>query len=175
MFCVILIGYQSVYPYHRGLYQMHWAMICLLVVVCNMACTICEGCTTDICMPLTHWGRAMHICVSKVTIIASDNGLSPGQRQAIIWNNAGILSVGLLGTTFSEILIKILTFFSRNTLESVVCEMVAILSGPQCVNTLWHSNVTWHHRSWVLVLFNDRHGKCLVVFLVRDFIHHDLS
>ena len=110
MFCVILIGYQSVYPYHRGLFHWHWAMICLLVVVCNMACTICEGCTTDICMVLTHWGRVMHICVSKVTIIASDNGLSPGRRQAIIWNNAGMLSVGLLGTDFSEIFIQILTF-----------------------------------------------------------------
>ena len=61
-------------------------------------------------MLLTHWGRATHKCVSKFTIIASDNGLSPGRRQAIIWNNAGILSIGLLGTNFSEILIKILTF-----------------------------------------------------------------
>ena len=59
---------------------------------------------------LTHWGRAMHICVSKLTIIASDNGLSPGRRQTIIWNNAGILSIGFLGTNFSEILIEILTF-----------------------------------------------------------------
>ena len=40
---------------------------------------------------LTHWGRVMHICVSKLTIIGSDNGLSPGQRQAIIWTNAGLL------------------------------------------------------------------------------------
>ena len=59
---------------------------------------------------LTHWGRATHICVSKLTIIASDNGLSPGRRQAIIWNNAGILSIELLGTNFSEILFEILTF-----------------------------------------------------------------
>ena len=59
---------------------------------------------------LTHWGRATHICVSKFTISASDNGLSPGRCQAIIWNNAGILSIGLLGTNFSEILIKIMTF-----------------------------------------------------------------
>ena len=59
---------------------------------------------------LTHWGRATHICVSKLTIIASDNGLSPGRRQAIIWNNAGILSIGLLGTKFSQILIEILIF-----------------------------------------------------------------
>ena len=59
---------------------------------------------------LTHWGGATHICVSKLTIIASDNGLSPGRRQAIIWNKSGILSIGLLGTKCSEILIKILTF-----------------------------------------------------------------
>ena len=44
------------------------------------------------------------------TIIDSDNGLSPGQRQAIIWTNAGILLIGLLGTNFSEILIKIYAF-----------------------------------------------------------------
>ena len=33
---------------------------------------------------LTHWGRVTHICVSKLTTIGSDNGLSPGRRQAII-------------------------------------------------------------------------------------------
>ena len=59
---------------------------------------------------LTHWDRATHICVSKLTIIASDNGLSPGRRQAIIRNNAGILSIRPLGTYFNEILIEILTF-----------------------------------------------------------------
>ena len=60
---------------------------------------------------LTHWGRVMHIiCVSKVTIIVSDSGLSPGRRQAIIWNNAGILLIGPLGTNFSGILIEIHTF-----------------------------------------------------------------
>ena len=42
---------------------------------------------------LTHWGRVMHICVSKLTIIDSDNGLSPKRRQAIIWTTAGILSI----------------------------------------------------------------------------------
>ena len=56
---------------------------------------------------LTHWGRVTHICVNKLTIIGSDNGLSPGRRQAIIWTNAGILLTGPLGTNFSEILIEI--------------------------------------------------------------------
>ena len=56
---------------------------------------------------LTHWGRVTHICISKLTTIGSDKGLSPGRRQTIIWTNAGILLVGPLGTNFSEILIEI--------------------------------------------------------------------
>ena len=59
---------------------------------------------------LTHWGRVTHICVSKLTIIGSDNGLSPGRRQAIIWTNDGILLIRPLGTNFSEILSKIRIF-----------------------------------------------------------------
>ena len=61
--------------------------------------------------PLTHWGRVTHICVGKLIIIGSDNGLSPGRRQAIIWTNAAwIWSIGPLGINFSEILIEIHTF-----------------------------------------------------------------
>ena len=59
---------------------------------------------------LTPWGRVTHICFSKLTIIDSDDGLSPERRQANIWNNAGILLIGTLRTSFSEILSKIHTF-----------------------------------------------------------------
>ena len=51
-----------------------------------------------------------HICGGNLTIIGSDNGLSPCRRQAIIWTNAGILLIGPWGTNFSEILIGIQTF-----------------------------------------------------------------
>ena len=51
-----------------------------------------------------------HICVGKLTIIGSDNGLSPERRQAIIGTNAGILLIEPLGTNFSESLIEIQTF-----------------------------------------------------------------
>ena len=51
-----------------------------------------------------------HICVGKLTIIGSDNGLSPGRHQAIIWTNAGILLIRHLGTNLSEILIEVLAF-----------------------------------------------------------------
>ena len=62
---------------------------------------------------LTHWCRVTHICASKIAIIGSDNGLSPGRRQAIIWANAGILFIGPLGTKFSEISIEIHTIWFK--------------------------------------------------------------
>ena len=65
-----------------------------------------RGTITD----LTHWGRVTHICVTKLTIIGSNNGLSPGRRQAIIWTNDGILLIWPLGTIFSELLIGIHIF-----------------------------------------------------------------
>ena len=55
-------------------------------------------------------GRVRHMCISKLTIIGSDNGLSPGRCQAIIWTNAGILFIWPLGTIFSEMLIEIQMF-----------------------------------------------------------------
>ena len=62
-----------------------------------------------------YWGRVTHICLSKLTIIGSDNVLSPGRHQAIIRTNAGILLIGPLGTNFSEMLIKTLTFSLKKT------------------------------------------------------------
>ena len=66
-----------------------------------------KSCSMD---TLTHWGRVTHICVSDLTIVGSDSGLSPGRRQAIIRNNAGILLIRPLGTNFSEILTEFLLF-----------------------------------------------------------------
>ena len=57
---------------------------------------------------LTHWGRVTHICITKLTIIGLDNGLSPCWRQAIVWTNAGVLLIGSIGANFSEIVIEIL-------------------------------------------------------------------
>ena len=64
---------------------------------------------------LTHWGRVTHICVGKLTTIGSDNGLSPGRRQAIIWTNDGILLLWTLGTNFYEILSEIHSFSFEKT------------------------------------------------------------
>ena len=47
-----------------------------------------------------------HICVGNLTIIGSDNGLSPSRHQAIIWTNIGILLIEPLGANFNQIVIE---------------------------------------------------------------------
>ena len=84
---------------------------------------------------LTHWGRVTHICVSGLTIIGSDNGLSPGRRQAIICTNAGILLIGPLGTNFNEILIEILTFsFKKMCLKVSSAKWRLFCVGPNVLS-----------------------------------------
>ena len=78
---------------------------------------------------LTHWGRVTHICVTKLTIIGLDNGLSPGRRQAIIWTNAEILLIGALGTNVGEIRIKIDTF----SLKKMHLKMSSGKRRPSCL------------------------------------------
>ena len=51
---------------------------------------------------LTHSRRLTHICVTKLTMISSDNGLSPCQHQTILWTNAWILLTAPLWTTLRE-------------------------------------------------------------------------
>ena len=59
----------------------------------------------------TRWARVTHICVSKLlTTIASDNGFSPGQRQAIICINAGISFTGSVRTNSVYISVYIVSF-----------------------------------------------------------------
>ena len=72
-------------------------------------------CSSVVCGSLTHWDRVTHICISKLAFIASDNGLSPGRRHAIIWINAGILLLGSLGTNFNDIAIEIHIFSFKKT------------------------------------------------------------
>ena len=62
---------------------------------------------------LTHWGRVTHVSVSKLTVIGSDNGLSPDRWQAIIWTNAGLLLIGPMGIKSSEFLIAIKAFLFK--------------------------------------------------------------
>ena len=68
-------------------------------------------------------------CVSNLTIIGSDNCLSPSMCQAIILTNAGILLIGPLRTNFSEILVKKSYIFTQaNPFENLVCKMAYLCS-----------------------------------------------
>ena len=85
--------------------------------------------------PLTHWGRVTLICVSNLTIIGSDNGMSPGRYQAIIWTNAGILLIGPWWTNFGEIFIDIQTFsFKKMHLEVSSGKWRPFCLASLCVN-----------------------------------------
>ena len=61
-------------------------------------------------MLLSDWGWVVHIHISKLAMVGSDNDLSPNWHQAIIWTNDGILLIGPLETSFGKILIEIHMF-----------------------------------------------------------------
>ena len=97
-----------------------------------------------------------HICVGKLTIIGSDNGLSPERRQAIIWTNAGIVLIGPLGTNFSEILIEIQTF----SLKKIRLKM----SSAKCCSfrlglnvLIWFFSQMYQLQPWPAVLPSTKH------------------
>ena len=99
---------------------------------------------------LSHWGRVMHICVSNLTIIGSDNGLSPGRRHAIICTSAGILLIWTLGANFSEVLSEINTF----SFKKMYLKMSSGKWRPSCLglNVL----MVWCHQAIMLMcLFYD--------------------
>ena len=102
-----------IYDYWDLFPEITYPLLKLMIPACGFYQYI--GFTQCIWIPdnvsfITHSGRVRHICVSKLTIIGSDNGLSPDRRQAIILTNAAILLIGPLGTSFSEILIEIHAF-----------------------------------------------------------------
>ena len=84
---------------------------------------------------LTHWGRVTHICISKITIIGSDNGLSPWTAPSHYLNQCWNIVNWTLGNKLQWNLNRNLyIFIQENPLENVVWKMAAILSRPQCVN-----------------------------------------
>ena len=98
-----------------------------------------------------------HICVSKLNIICSDNGLSPGHwthRNKLQWNfnrNSNI-------------------FIEENTFENVVCEMASICLG---LNVLTHEMPTMHGQqhpfSSSVVL-----GTIIRWIIYRRYLNYDL-
>ena len=127
---------------------------------------------------LPHWGRMTHICVSKLTIIDSANGLSPCRRQAIIWTNVGIWLIGPLGTNFSEILIEIYTF----SFKEMHLKMSSEKRRPSCLSL---NVLKTFHRCLVRVRYGVSHlssvwfrsctGYCMVVTKLWELIFRTFS
>ena len=121
---------------------------------------------TRICAhdPLTHWGRVTHICVSNLTIIGLDNGLSPARRQAIIltnYNNFYWTPRNKLQWIFNpncNILIQ------ENAFESVVWEMASILSRPRCLMKASYSDLALQSPQGVTL---HTLGDMIFMFLVK--------
>ena len=127
--------------------------------------------TCSTCAVIGPWDQVTHICVGNLTIIGSDNGLSPRLRQSIIWTNAGILLIEPLRTIFSEMLIAIQTFsfkkmrlkmssakwrpfgFGLNMLRWALC--VRIMQGSTCYtyrrcNIAYNIMTPWHRNSFCI-------------------------
>ena len=107
----------------------------------------------DLWASMFHWvvnspphSAACNASVNWVSI-GSGNGLSPVWRQAITntWINTGLLSIGLLGTNFSEIWIGILSFsFKKMHSQLLSARMSAILSRVNIWNDFtWNEMVNW--------------------------------
>ena len=141
----VMTLYEQIFTYHELVFWGNRLKVILRKALLNLIRNTCSEITlfkitgvyysvgNVICF--THWGRVTHICVSKLTIIGSDNGLSPGWRQAIIETNDGILLIGPLGTNFSEMLIKIHTF----SFKKIHLKMSSGIWRPFCLglNVLW--------------------------------------
>ena len=112
------------------------------------------------------------MCVSKLTIIASDNGLSPGRHQAIIWTNAGILLIRTLGRNFSEILGKIHSFSgkkmhlnmssAKGCLFSLCLNELIAKTGIMCTSTKTHAH---HSRVWWISLLASSYWASNMTFM----------
>ena len=132
---------------------------------------------------LTHWGRVTHICIGKLTIIGSDNGLSPGRRQAIIWTNAAILLIGPLGTNFSEILnetspyriiswvpVVIAFIWMPQNLTNEKSTLIQVMAwcrqaASQYLSQLWHRSLSPGHNK--LICFREYFALQLMVVILN--------
>ena len=104
---------QTYYEIAPGRFKSKQIFISFKEVYLEMRSVICWPCYWGLKV-LTHWRRETYICISKLTIIGSDNGLLPVRHQAIIWTSAGFLLILTLGTNFSEILSEIHIFSFMN-------------------------------------------------------------
>ena len=125
---------------------------------------------------LTQRGRVTHICVIKLTIIGSYNGLSPGRHQAIIWTNAGKLLIGPLGTTSMKFYSEFKLFHSRKCIWKCSLENgIHFVSASMC----WYDpNLLISVFANVLVALGHQQAQCWLqsyIFFLQNSKPHFLT
>ena len=88
------------------------------------------------------------ICVSKLTIVGSDNGLSPDRRQAIIGSNSGRLLIWTLGKNFREILFEIHTYPFKKMYLKLSLSKWRLFRFSLNVLKLGFTETSRYHRNW---------------------------
>ena len=147
----------------------HCISICSKLQRMLQTCLCIMAYSWGILLQLTHWGRTTHICVGKLTIIGSDNGLSPGRRHAIIRTNAGILLIRPLRTNFSEFLVEILIV----SFKKMRLKVSSAKRRPFCLSLVKEKSFICIHRSNILTtiryisLYNAHHNQCIYAIKER--------
>ena len=111
---------------------------------------------------LNHWGQVTHICISKLTSICSNNGLSSGWHQAIIWTNAGILLIEPLRTNISQSLIEIQTFLFKKMHSKVSSKW-----WPFCIGLNDLTCIISHGVDLIFLEYSDFNTRRVTIWLVQ--------
>ena len=132
---------------------------------------------------LTNWGEVTHICVRILTIIVSDNGLSPGRRRAIIATNAAMLLIGHSWSNFSEMWIEIHSFsfnefndliYVEINLQTWIVDSISVfcfLIELACLNLLpWLFEWTFFTLSVTMWLWLDGKRICTLFMHIPYFV-----
>ena len=128
----------------------------------------------------------MHIYISNLATIGSDNGLLPGGRQAIIWTNTAVLLIGHLGTNFNAILIRMHMFaFKKMHLKMTSakwwpsCHCLNVLRSMSVSLILWTGRPLIRNlvaqgisNSYILWIFNPSGAKIWMILGWLDQYHY---
>ena len=117
-----------------------------------------------------------HVCVSTLTIIGSDNGLSPGRRQAIIWSNVGVLLIRTLGTNFSEEICSEIHIFSFRKIHLKMSSgksrpfvSASLGNGIRMIRRSWDC-LLWQFRRWWQRLMTCGAARLIWLSVWRSFV-----
>ena len=118
-----------------------WSALTTDVVTLSGSRPSAETVTAKLGSSSTHCGRLTHICVNELGhhwyIIVTCSAPSHYLNQWWHFVNSTVRNKPYLCISIQE-----------NSFENVVCEMAAILSRPQYVNSLWNSDTIWRHWPW---------------------------